>query len=140
MSAGSSKTAVSFSMRSGFGWLRRFVHSSNVCGAGEGSSAMPGRRHAPRSTARPVTPSPEARACASAYRMLLEPLVQVALCSVNLRRLTQEYVRTERRARAIENVVVPEIDQALKFLDEQLEILDQEEIARVREHHPDEVR
>ena len=45
----------------------------------------------------------------------------------------REYVRTERRARAIENIILPEIDFSLKFLDEQLEILDQEEIARVRQ-------
>jgi V/A-type H+-transporting ATPase subunit D len=44
------------------------------------------------------------------------------------------YVRTERRARAIENVLLPEIAWSLKYIDEQLEILDQEEIARVRQH------
>jgi V/A-type H+-transporting ATPase subunit D len=49
----------------------------------------------------------------------------------------REYVRTERRARAIENVILPEIDSNLKFLDEQLEILDQEEIARVRQRRGD---
>ena len=56
-----------------------------------------------------------------------------AVCSLNLRRLMQEYVRTERRARAIENVLLPEIEYSLKFIDEQLELLDQEEIARVRQ-------
>jgi V/A-type H+/Na+-transporting ATPase subunit D len=45
-------------------------------------------------------------------------------------------VRTERRARALENVLLPEIDSSLKFVDEQLEILDQEEIARVRQRRP----
>jgi V/A-type H+-transporting ATPase subunit D len=64
---------------------------------------------------------------------LLALLIQTATCCVNLRRLMREYVRTERRARAIENVILPEIDSSLKFLDEQLEILDQEEIARVRQ-------
>ena len=85
------------------------------------------------STARAVNPSPEARACALAYRDLLALLVQTATCSVNLRRLTREYVRTERRARAIENVILPEVDVSLKFLDDQLELLDQEEIVRVRQ-------
>ena len=33
---------------------------------------------------------------------------------VNLRRLVRDYVRTERRARAIENVLMPEIESALK--------------------------
>jgi V/A-type H+-transporting ATPase subunit D len=81
----------------------------------------------------PVNPSSEARACALGHRAMLGPLVQVAVRSVNLRRLLREYVRTERRARAIENVLLPDIQSRLKFVEEQLEILDQEEIARVRE-------
>jgi V/A-type H+-transporting ATPase subunit D len=82
---------------------------------------------------RAVNPSPEARICARDYRAMLEPLVMTAVCSLNLRRLIREYVRTERRARAIENVLLPEIERNLKFIGEQLEILDQEEIARVRQ-------
>jgi len=91
---------------------------------------------AARLTERPVNPSPEAHDCARDYRALLEPLVMIAVCSLNLRRLMREYVRTERRARAIENVLLPEIEWNLKFIDEQLEILDQEEIARVRRGRP----
>jgi len=89
-----------------------------------------------RLSAPPVNPSPEARACARQYRALLEPLVRAAVCSLNLRRLLREYLATERRARAIENVLLPEIESSLKFIDEQLEILDQEEIARVRQRRP----
>jgi V/A-type H+-transporting ATPase subunit D len=80
-----------------------------------------------------VNPSPEARVCARDYRALLEPLLMAAVCSVNLRRLMREYVRTERRARAIENVLLPEVERSLKVIGEQLESLDQEEVARVRE-------
>jgi V/A-type H+/Na+-transporting ATPase subunit D len=87
-------------------------------------------------TERAVNPSPEARVCARDYRALLEPLVMTAVCSLNLRRLMREYVRTERRARAIENVLLPEMERSLKFIGEQLEILDQEEIARVRQRPP----
>jgi len=90
---------------------------------------------APRAE-RAVNPSPEARVCARDYRALLEPLVMTAVCSLNLRRLMREYVRTERRARAIENVLLPEMERNLKFIGEQLEILDQEEIARVRQGSP----
>ena len=49
-----------------------------------------------------------------------------------LRRLIREYVRTERRARALENVVLPEIDGSLRFIEEQLDAVDQEEAVRVR--------
>jgi V/A-type H+/Na+-transporting ATPase subunit D len=83
-----------------------------------------------------VNPSPEARVLARDYRALLEPLVMSAVCSLNLRRLMREFVRTERRARAIENVLLPEMERNLKFIGEQLEILDQEEIARVRQGSP----
>ena len=82
-----------------------------------------------------VNPTPEARACALAYRAWLAPIVEIAACCVNLRRLVREYVRTERRARAIENVLIPEIESSLKFIEEQLESLDQEEIARLRQRH-----
>jgi len=94
---------------------------------------------AARAIERPVNPSPEAQTCARDYRELLEPLMMTAACSLNLRRLTREYVRTERRARAIENVLLPEIESNLKYIDEQLEILDQEEITRVRQRHAGEL-
>ena len=55
--------------------------------------------------------------------------------SGNLHRLSHEYRRTERRARAIENVLLPEIDQALKLIEDHLEALDREETVRVRHVH-----
>ena len=81
----------------------------------------------------PVNATPEARACADAHRKWLLRAVELAACCVNLRRLVRDYVRTERRARAIENVLMPEIESALKLIDEQLEGMDQEEIARLRQ-------
>ena len=81
----------------------------------------------------PVNPTPEARACADAHRKWLFRAVELAACCVNLRRLVADYVRTERRARAIENVLMPEIESALKLIDEQLEGMDQEESARLRQ-------
>jgi len=85
---------------------------------------------APGPLDRPSTP--EARGCALAFRRLLDRHVELAACSVSLRRLIREYVRTERRARALENVVLPEIDESLHFIEEQLDALDQEEAVRVR--------
>lgn len=84
----------------------------------------------PGPEARPTTP--EARACAIAHRALMARHVELAACVVSLRRLIREYVRTERRARALENVVLPEIDLSLRFIEEQLDALDQEEAVRVR--------
>ena len=80
-----------------------------------------------------VCPSPEAHACALAYRACLAPIVELAACCASLRRLVREYVRTERRTRAIENVLLPELGALLALIEEQLESLNQEEIARLRQ-------
>ncbi len=79
---------------------------------------------------RPATP--EARRCAAAFRALALLHARLAACVSSLTRLVEEYVRTERRARALENVVLPEIDGSLRFIEEQLDALDQEEAVRVR--------
>ena len=91
----------------------------------------------PAAAEQPVNPTPEARACAAAHRRWLFGAVKLAACCVNLRRLIADYVRTERRARAIENVLMPEIESALKIIDDQLEGMDQEEIARFRQRRDD---
>jgi V/A-type H+-transporting ATPase subunit D len=90
----------------------------------------------------PVTPVPhgmsaeaasaEVRECARAYRELLARAVALAACELSLRRLTREYIRTERRTRAIENILLPEIDAAVRLVEELLDGMDQEEFARRR--------
>jgi V/A-type H+-transporting ATPase subunit D len=57
----------------------------------------------------------------------------MAALSASLRVMARDYVRTERRARALENVLLPEIDADLARVDSQLEGIDQEETIRVRE-------
>ncbi len=76
--------------------------------------------------------SPEALACGQAYRALLAPLAQLAACVGNLERLAAEYRRTERRAQALENVLLPEIERALATIEDRLELGDQEEAVRIR--------
>lgn len=83
-------------------------------------------------TGDPVMPSREARHCMAIYRALLELAPELAAVECNLRRLEAEFVRTERRARALENVLIPEIDTRLKQIDEQLEVLQLEEGLRTR--------
>jgi V/A-type H+-transporting ATPase subunit D len=80
----------------------------------------------------PVRDTPELRCCASTFRQLARELIAEAARGANLRRLTAEYRRTERRARALENVLLPEIDHSLQFIEEQLDAVDQEEAVRVR--------
>jgi V/A-type H+-transporting ATPase subunit D len=80
----------------------------------------------------PLRSSPEARSCASAFQELATLHASLAAVELSLRRLTLEYRRTERRARALENVVLPEVYSNLRFIEEQLDALDQEEAIRVR--------
>jgi V/A-type H+-transporting ATPase subunit D len=79
-----------------------------------------------------VDPSPQARAARAAFAALLAPLAALAASAGNLERLGAEYRRTERRARALENVLLPEIEHALKAIDEHLALADQEEAVRIR--------
>jgi V/A-type H+-transporting ATPase subunit D len=79
-----------------------------------------------------VNPSPEARACRERFTELVHLALDLAVKRACLERLIEEYTRTERRARALENVVLPEIGEALEFIGEQLEAVDQEEAIRVR--------
>lgn len=79
-----------------------------------------------------VNPSPEAERCREAFAALVPLGFELAVMRASLERLVREYIRTERRARALENVVLPEIEHSLRFMDEQLEAMDQEEAIRVR--------
>ena len=75
---------------------------------------------------------PEVRDCAAAWLGLARTTAETAALAGSLRRLAAEYVRTERRARALENVVLPEIEATLQRISEQLDAIDQEEAVRVR--------
>lgn len=78
-------------------------------------------------------PSPEAEACRAAFAALLAPLASLAVSAGNLERLGAEYRRTERRTRALENVLLPEVARSLATIDEQLTLADQEEAVRIRQ-------
>ncbi|MBF0370132.1 MAG: V-type ATP synthase subunit D [Magnetococcales bacterium] len=79
-----------------------------------------------------VNPSPEVAACREGYEKALAKLSELAVLSGNLRRLLYEYKRTERRARALEDVILPELDGAIHEMDQRLEEMEQEESVRVR--------
>ena len=76
-------------------------------------------------------PSPEAERCRKIFLDMVQLAGVLAGVSGNLYRLLAEYRRTERRARALENVVIPEIAQNLRDITAQLEELEQEDIVRV---------
>jgi V/A-type H+-transporting ATPase subunit D len=81
----------------------------------------------------PAETSPEVTACAARFQELVAEAAVIAGLTVSLRIMARDYIRTERRARALENVLLPEIDADIRFVDSQLEAIDQEESIRVRE-------
>ncbi|NIR59496.1 MAG: ATPase [Gammaproteobacteria bacterium] len=80
----------------------------------------------------PLYASPEAATVAERFRGLLARATTLAAVSGNLHRLMADYRRTERRARALEDVLMPELDQAIAEMDSRLEELQREEAIRVR--------
>jgi V/A-type H+-transporting ATPase subunit D len=79
--------------------------------------------------------SPEAEACRRAFAGLLPLAARLAAARGNVERLSEAYLRTARRARALEDVLLPEVDRTLASLEEALEDIDREEAVRVR-HRP----
>ena len=77
-------------------------------------------------------PSPEAECCRKLFGELLCQAAVIAAITGNLFRLVDEYRRTERRARALEDVLLPEIDEALRKMLAHLEDADLEEVIRAR--------
>lgn len=79
-----------------------------------------------------ANPSLVAEECRLAFVEILELGAVMAGVSGNLHRLGQEYRITERRARALENVILPEIEQSLRQMSGLLEELDLEDAIRAR--------
>jgi V/A-type H+-transporting ATPase subunit D len=79
-----------------------------------------------------VHPSPEAAACRTAHRHLAPILVELAAVSTNLARLHAEYRRTVRRVRALQDVLLPELDTSIADIDTRLEDLEREDAVASR--------
>jgi V/A-type H+-transporting ATPase subunit D len=79
-----------------------------------------------------VQPSPEAEACRHAFAALLPQLIEMAALSGDLARLYTEYKRTVRRVRALQDVLLPEIEHTLAEIETSLEELEQDEAAVLR--------
>jgi V/A-type H+-transporting ATPase subunit D len=79
-----------------------------------------------------VNPSPEARECRIAHAALLAPLARLAAIDSNLARLHAEYRRTVRRVRALEDVVLPEIERDCGEMESVLGELERDEAVWAR--------
>jgi len=85
------------------------------------------------SAPRPASnPSSEAEACRKVFADMMQHSAVLAGLSGNLHRLLGEYRLTERRARALENVILPEIEQSLNEMASYLEEADLEDAIRAR--------
>ena len=71
------------------------------------------------------------RDCVDRFRAVITAGVPLAARVASLERLIYEYRRTERRVRALENVILPEIRGDLAVMEEHLDLNDQEEVVRV---------
>ena len=80
-----------------------------------------------------VAPSPEAEACRSAFAALASHFVAMAAMSGNLERLYREYRRSVRRVRALEDVLLPELDRTVYDIETRLEELEQDEALWLRQ-------
>lgn len=77
-------------------------------------------------------PSPEAQACRQAFAAVLAAGAELAAVSGNLERLSLEYRRAVRRARALQDVMLPELDHSIYDMESRLEELEQEDAIWMR--------
>lgn len=91
-------------------------------------TAVPGREP----VRPPVFEHPEARAAAEAFAGLYPEALELASDLAELYALEAEYRRTQRRVRALEKILLPELEQQERVLEAALEELEIEEAVRVR--------
>lgn len=103
------------------------VTEASLRAGDEAGTTTPGRAQA-----REPTASPEARRCGEIHGRLLDSALELASELGNLVRLTEEFQRTQRRVRALEKVVLPELRADERRMEDALEEIDQEEAIRVR--------
>jgi V/A-type H+/Na+-transporting ATPase subunit D len=80
-----------------------------------------------------VMPSPEAKACRQAFAAVLAAAAPLAAVSGNLERLSLEYRRSVRRARALQDVMLPDLDHSIGDIEGRLEELEQEDAIWMRQ-------
>ena len=81
----------------------------------------------------PLARSPEAQACRSAFAEVLRRAAGLAAVAGNLERLSLEYRRAVRRARALQDVLLPELDRTVYDIETRLEELEQEDAVWMRQ-------
>jgi V/A-type H+-transporting ATPase subunit D len=80
----------------------------------------------------PVFDRPEVSAAAEAFAALYREALELASDLAGLLALEAEYRRTQRRVRALEKILLPELEEQQRVLEAALEELEIEEAVRVR--------
>lgn len=86
----------------------------------------------PMAAPEPAYASPEAEDCRAAFLALTQQLAVMAAMSGNLARLYREYRRSVRRVRALQDVLLPELDGEINQIETQLEELERDELLGAR--------
>jgi len=86
----------------------------------------------PVATPEPVYVSPEAEDCRAAFLDFTQQLAVMAAMSGNLARLHREYRRSVRRVRALQDVLLPELEGEINEIETQLEELERDELLGAR--------
>jgi V/A-type H+-transporting ATPase subunit D len=76
--------------------------------------------------------SPEAAAAAAAFAALVAQGATLGALAGNLERLSREYRKSMRRARALSDVLLPELDRTVADIETRLEELEQEDAILLR--------
>jgi V/A-type H+-transporting ATPase subunit D len=79
-----------------------------------------------------VNPSPEVKALRAAQLEVAIRLTSLAAVSVSLARLLAEYRKTVRRVRALQDVLLPELDADIADIDARLDDMEREEAIALR--------
>jgi V/A-type H+-transporting ATPase subunit D len=88
---------------------------------------------APGPSPAPLDRSTEAEACRAAFLDLVGRAARLAAIAGNLERLSAEYRRAVRRARALQDVLLPELDATVYDIEARLEELEQEDAIWMRQ-------
>lgn len=80
----------------------------------------------------PAFVSAAAEGCRAAFLALTQQLLVMAAMSGNLARLYRDYRRSVRRVRALQDVLLPELDEDMSQIEAQLEELEREELLGAR--------
>ncbi len=75
--------------------------------------------------------SVEAERCAEAFARLCRLAVPLAAMQANMRRLAEDFRRTQRRVQALEHVILPDVRADERHMEVLIEELEQEEAIRV---------